>query len=64
MGKKCIICHAEAVYQIKDTSDYYCTDCAHENFGDISMLVKVEEQAQRLKRFVEARLDEDEHEDW
>ncbi len=64
MGKKCIICHDEAIYQIKDTSDFYCNDCAQESFGDISMLVKVEEQAQRLKRFVETRLDEDEHEDW
>ena len=53
MGKKCIVCDAEAVYKIKDTSDYYCQECAQENFADLSLLVKVEEEAQRLKAFVE-----------
>lgn len=53
MGKKCIVCDAEAAYKIKDTSDYYCQECAQENFADLSLLVKVEEEAQRLKAFVE-----------
>lgn len=53
MGKKCIVCDGEAVYKIKDTSDYYCQECAQENFADLSLLVKVEEEAQRLKEFVE-----------
>jgi hypothetical protein len=53
MPKKCIICGENAEYFIKDTSDYYCKDCAAENFGDISMLVKVEEQAKLLKKLVE-----------
>ena len=53
MGKKCIICDAEATHKIKDTSDYYCPECAQENFADLSLLVKVEEEAQRLKAFVE-----------
>lgn len=52
MGKKCIICNAEAIYKIKDTSDYYCQDCAQENFADLTLLVKVEEEAQRLKEFL------------
>lgn len=55
MGKKCIVCDAEATYKIKDTSDYYCQECAQENFADLSLLVKVEEEAQRLKTFVEQK---------
>ena len=53
MTKKCIVCNSEAVYKIKDTSDYYCADCAQENFADLNLLVKVEEEAQQLKRFLE-----------
>ncbi len=56
MGKKCIICDEEAIYKIKDTSDYYCQDCAEENFADTSILIKVEEEAQRLKEYVEKKL--------
>ena len=55
MGKKCIVCGAEATYKIKNTSDYYCQKCAQENFADLSLLVKVEEEAQRLKEFVEGK---------
>lgn len=58
MAKKCIICGAEAEFKIKDTSDYYCKDCAEENFSDVSLLVKVEEEAQRLKTVVDAVLEE------
>ncbi len=56
MSKKCIICNVEAVYVIKDTSDYYCEECAEENFSDITMLVKVEDEAQKLKDFIKDRL--------
>ena len=55
MGKKCIVSDTEASYKIKDTSDYYCQECAQENFADLSMLVKVEEEAQRLKALVEQK---------
>ena len=55
MGKKCVVCDAEATYKIKDTSDYYCQECAQENFADLSLLVKVEEEAQRLKALVEEK---------
>jgi len=34
---------------IKDTSDYYCGECAEEHFGDITLLVKMEAEAQKLK---------------
>jgi len=56
MGKKCIICNEEASYRIRDISDYYCQDCAEENFGDLSVLVKVEEEAQALKKIIEERI--------
>ena len=44
MTKKCTICEAPALYHIKDTSDFYCQSCAEENFADLSVLVKVEEE--------------------
>ncbi len=58
MAKKCMICNAPAVFQIKNTTDYYCTDCAEENFADVSVLVKVEEEAQRLKKLVDENVEE------
>jgi len=50
MNKKCIICGEEAKYMIKGTSEYYCEECAMENFSDIDLLVKVEDIAQKLKK--------------
>lgn len=50
MGKKCIVCGEPAVYGIKDTSDYYCEECAKENFADLALLIRVEEIAQKLKK--------------
>ena len=70
MSRKCIICNVGAVYVIKDTSDYYCRECAEEHFGDLAMLVKVEDDVSKLKD-VGARLapqeraeHEEEHEDY
>ncbi|MEK6900502.1 MAG: hypothetical protein AABX05_05240 [Nanoarchaeota archaeon] len=60
MGKKCVVCDAEAAYKIKDTSDYYCEECAKDNFADVSLLVKVEAEAQRLKQFLEEKMEEEE----
>lgn len=60
MAKKCIICGGEADYRIKDTSDFYCHDCAEENFADITLLVKVEEQAKKLKALVDEKTGESE----
>lgn len=60
MSKKCIICEGEAVYKIKDTADYYCPSCAEENFADISLLIRMEEEeAQKLKAFVEDKINGD-----
>jgi hypothetical protein len=39
---KCMICAEEAKYRIKGTSDFYCEDCAQENFSDLSVLEKLE----------------------
>jgi hypothetical protein len=49
MPKKCTICGGEATFQIKGSSDYYCEDCAKENFSDLDLLEKVAEQASKLK---------------
>jgi len=57
MGKRCIVCSEEAEYKIKDTSDYYCKDCALENFSDLAMLLKVEEEVNRLKEAIKERLE-------
>ncbi len=59
MTKKCIICGEEATYRIKDTPDYYCPGCAEENFADLTVLVRVEDEAQRLKELVDEKTDSD-----
>ena len=57
MAKKCIICEENASYKIKDTPDFYCEECAEENFSDLNLLVKVEEEAKRLQKFLEEKID-------
>jgi len=52
------MCGEKATLCIKDTSDYYCKECADENFNDISYLVKVEEEAKALKKVLDEALDE------
>ena len=63
MPKKCIICGKEAKYLIKGTSDYYCDECAEENFADLSLLQKVEEkdkqEAEPADEEAEGEFDED-----
>jgi hypothetical protein len=58
MAKRCIICGKVAAYRVKDTPDFYCEECAEENFGDLTMLVNVEEEAQRLKEFLKQRMED------
>jgi len=58
MVKKCIICEKEAKYEVKGGNGFYCEECAEENFGDVSYLVKMEEEAQRLKIAIKGRLSE------
>ena len=48
-SKRCTLCDAEANYCIKGSSECYCEECAVENFGDITYLIKVEDAAKELK---------------
>ena len=57
---KCIICGEEAKFMIKDTSDYYCEECAKENFNDLELLQKVEEKARRIKEMIENNIPDSE----
>jgi len=58
MAKRCIICGKSAIYRVKDTPDFYCEECAEESFGDVTMLINVEEEAQRLKEFLKQRMED------
>jgi len=53
-----MICNEGAVYKIKDSSDFYCQECAEENFADLTLLIKVEEEAQRLKSVIKEKMDD------
>lgn len=62
MAKKCVVCGEEASYCIKGTSDYYCEECAKENFSDISVLKKIHEaqiEAAKLKEIISTQDEED-----
>lgn len=63
MGKKCCICGEEAKLKIKNSSDYYCEECAIDSFGDISVLVSVEEDAKKLKAVVDEKAKQGNDED-
>ena len=56
MVKKCIICDEPATFCIKDSSECYCTMCAKENFNDLSYLLRVEEQARKVKELIKNQL--------
>ena len=55
MAKKCIICSKEAEFCIKNSSEYYCKECAEEHFEDISYLKKVGDNAKKLKKFLKEK---------
>jgi len=38
MPKKCIICEKDAEYKIKDSSEYYCIECAQEHLQALPVL--------------------------
>lgn len=40
-NKKCVICFKAAKYLLKGTNNYYCKDCALENFSDLKHLKKI-----------------------
>jgi len=53
MTKKCIICGDVAGLQIKDSSEFYCVECAELQFGDLALLVKVDNDVRKLHKFLE-----------
>jgi hypothetical protein len=69
MNKKCILCEDPAQLAIKATNDYYCKECAEDQFNDISCLVSLEEnfapvedavdQFEEVKDIVEAQREEE-----
>lgn len=52
MAKKCVDCAIEARFKIKDTSEYYCENCADEHFSDLALLIKVEKEVSKLKEYL------------
>jgi len=58
MAKKCNICSEEAEFCIKGTSECYCQGCATESFGDITYLVKVEDEAAKLNAVIDQYAEE------
>ena len=56
MAKKCIICNKEAEFTIKDSTEYYCKECAGEHFSDLSFLQKVEQETRVLKEIIEEKM--------
>ena len=62
MPKKCIICEKDAEFNVKDSSEFYCQECAEDNFADMSYLEKVqavEEQANLLKQRIDEEWNKD-----
>ena len=58
MTKKCIICDNPAKYSIKNTSDFYCEECAKQQFSDLKFLVNVEETAKKIKQMISEKMEE------
>lgn len=67
MTKLCIICDDKAGFVIKSTKDYYCEECATEQFGDVSYLLKIDEmrkeKAAEIEQIEERLLTEEEYKD-
>ncbi len=60
MPKKCVICKEEALFAIKNTNDFYCKDCAEEQFDDVSYLVSVNERNKNDEQQIEQLQEEKE----
>ena len=54
--KKCIICGEEAKFAISNCSDFYCEECAKENFSDLGMLNTLADQAKALKQAIKEKM--------
>ena len=57
MPKKCFICEKPAEFCIKDSSECYCIKCAKEHFSDLSYLVKLEEDAKKIRELLSQKLE-------
>ena len=64
MPKKCLICGETAEFSIKNSSDYYCKLCAVDSFGDLGLLIKIEETAKRVKKLVDEKAPQEEDENF
>ena len=59
-----MICSKEAEFCVKGSSEYYCNECANDNFGDVDYLVKVEEEAEKLKKIVDGAAESMPDKEW
>jgi hypothetical protein len=57
MDKKCYICDEQALYRIKEVNGFYCKECAQELFSDINLLIKIEKEAQILKKYLNKKME-------
>ena len=55
MTRKCTLCGEDAEFRIKGGSEHYCLECASMQFGDVSLLVKIDNDMKNLKK----RLDDE-----
>lgn len=55
MTKKCIICGAEAEFYIKNSSEYYCEECALMQFGDLGYLLRLDRKAKILRDYLKEK---------
>ena len=56
MTEKCIICEKPATLKMKGTTNYYCHEHAEDLFADISYLVQIESEAQKLHDKIEEKM--------
>ena len=56
MPKKCILCEDNASHAVKGTNNYYCRDCATEQFGDLTLLQPISGPRQAAKNLIADRL--------
>jgi len=64
MPKKCTICEeAPAEFYLKGSSEFYCKECASSQFGDLGLLVAIEEKAAEIRRQIDEPINEEKEED-
>ena len=58
MDKLCIICDKKASYLVRGTNNAYCSTHAKEFFSDTSYLSTITDEANRLKKMIDERIDQ------